>query len=459
MAEMAAVLEAAGVAGPHGGKQGVRGPGNAAKLAGLFNAVLAGKIEASGDAKDPLTPLKGAGDKAGLKLSEEPASSDQARADVPSDTPGLLPAGLDPSPPAMSDGSVAQSHAMAPVVSAVEAAVSEVANQAKAGDRVEPSLPQFSAMAGEYKGLAMFPAPTTSQSGLVADSAGGDAPRGQLLPIGAVDSVKEAVAGGAPVTDAMVGATLTNGAPASTPSTKPGAVVATLTKGASVGAPLTTGAQAGSASTGSTSAGGTSGGDTSAGGDSSPPPLDGPAEQLLAGALPALPADSGLSAASDGHAVRPFEHILRSVENRLNVSVDAPVKAPAFAQEFGDKVVWLAGRQGQFAEISLNPPNLGSVEVRLSVSSGEAGAQFFSANPVVRDAIEAALPKLRELMAQAGLNLGEAHVHDQAFTQGRDSEARERNAAGLPGGTGSQTELASVGMLRSDGSGLVDLYV
>jgi len=162
---------------------------------------------------------------------------------------------------------------------------------------------------------------------------------------------------------------------------------------------------------------------------------------------------------TDIPVARPFEQVMRQVESRLHVSVDAPVRSPAFASELGEKIVWLAGRQGQIAELSLNPPQLGSVEVRLSLSGGEAGAQFFSASPAVREAIEVALPRLRELMAQAGINLGEAQVRDEAFMQGRSSGDLDRErAAGVQGEAGIVGE-PSAAAARTRGMGLVDLYV
>lgn len=163
-------------------------------------------------------------------------------------------------------------------------------------------------------------------------------------------------------------------------------------------------------------------------------------------------------ASPEASSVRPFDQALRQVEARVNVAVDAPVRSPAFATEFGEKMVWLAGRQGQVAEMTLNPPQMGSVEIRLTVAGGEAGAQFFSANPAVREAIEAALPKLRDLMAQAGINLGEANVRDQSFAQGKGSEKSESALSALFPGSEAATESAGFGASRSMGLGLVDLY-
>jgi flagellar hook-length control protein FliK len=154
-----------------------------------------------------------------------------------------------------------------------------------------------------------------------------------------------------------------------------------------------------------------------------------------------------------------FEQVLRQAEAKINATIEAPLRSPGFATELSEKVVWLVGRQGQFAELSLNPPQLGSLEVRLSLTGGEASAQFFSANPVVREAIDAALPKLRELMAQAGINLGEAEVRDQAFDGRHGADARARNRAVEGDAPSHQAVMAGMNVIRPDGSGLVDLYI
>jgi flagellar hook-length control protein FliK len=151
-----------------------------------------------------------------------------------------------------------------------------------------------------------------------------------------------------------------------------------------------------------------------------------------------------------------FEAALKQAETPLRATIEAPIRSQAFPGEFSDKVVWLAGRQSQWADLSLNPPQLGNLEVRLSLTGGDAGAQFYSPNPLVRDAIEAALPRLRELFAQAGIALGDAQVRDEAFTQRESSGYRQ---------TGSDTQrqnslaVAPATILSSRVNlGLVDLY-
>jgi flagellar hook-length control protein FliK len=86
------------------------------------------------------------------------------------------------------------------------------------------------------------------------------------------------------------------------------------------------------------------------------------------------------------------------------------------------KVLWMVSQQHQIAELNLNPPDLGPLQVVLSVNSDQASAAFVSQNPEVRQALEAALPRLKEMMAESGINLGNATVSDQGSGQQGDFE-------------------------------------
>jgi flagellar hook-length control protein FliK len=90
------------------------------------------------------------------------------------------------------------------------------------------------------------------------------------------------------------------------------------------------------------------------------------------------------------------------------------------------RVLWMVSHQHQTAELNLNPPDLGPLQVVLSVNSDQASAAFVSQNPEVRQALEAALPRLKEMMAESGINLGNATVSDQGSQQQGDFE-RQNN--------------------------------
>ena len=100
-----------------------------------------------------------------------------------------------------------------------------------------------------------------------------------------------------------------------------------------------------------------------------------------------------------------------------DIHVDLPVGQSKWGGEFAQKVVWLSSQQNQVAEIRLNPAHLGPVEVMLSITQDQATAQFSSPHLAVREAIEQALPRLREMMAENGITLGNVMVGSDSFQQ------------------------------------------
>ncbi len=100
--------------------------------------------------------------------------------------------------------------------------------------------------------------------------------------------------------------------------------------------------------------------------------------------------------------------------NTNQTHIAAPLGSSAWPDEFSQTVSWISTRQNQIAELHLNPPELGPMSVTLTINDNQATALFSSPHSAVRDAIENALPKLRESLADNGIMLGNATVNDQA---------------------------------------------
>ncbi|WBS01770.1 flagellar hook-length control protein FliK [Pseudoduganella sp. SL102] len=113
--------------------------------------------------------------------------------------------------------------------------------------------------------------------------------------------------------------------------------------------------------------------------------------------------------------------------------LQARVGTSAWEQQLGQKVVWMVAGGDQSASLTLNPPDLGPLQVVLSVSNDSATATFTAHQPETRQAIENALPKLREMMSEAGISLGDASV--SAGTQ-EQQQAFAEQARGGSGGAG-----------------------
>lgn len=104
-------------------------------------------------------------------------------------------------------------------------------------------------------------------------------------------------------------------------------------------------------------------------------------------------------------------------------TVATPLGNHGWAEDFAQKIRWVSMQQNQFAELRLNPPNLGPLDVMLKISDNQATALFASPHGAVRDAVENALPKLREILADNGIMLGNTTISDQS--------PRERNMGGF----------------------------
>jgi flagellar hook-length control protein FliK len=92
-------------------------------------------------------------------------------------------------------------------------------------------------------------------------------------------------------------------------------------------------------------------------------------------------------------------------------SLPTPFQSPDWGPALSQRVTWMVKDQLQNANITINPPHLGQIEVRLQTDqSAQTSVYFMSNNPEVRQAITENLNTLREMMSQNGLQLGQADV-------------------------------------------------
>jgi flagellar hook-length control protein FliK len=80
-------------------------------------------------------------------------------------------------------------------------------------------------------------------------------------------------------------------------------------------------------------------------------------------------------------------------------------------QAISQKIVWMVGAAEQTATLSLNPPDLGPLQVVINVSNQMADTTFISNNAEVRQALQDGIANLREKMAESGIQLGQANVN------------------------------------------------
>jgi flagellar hook-length control protein FliK len=120
-----------------------------------------------------------------------------------------------------------------------------------------------------------------------------------------------------------------------------------------------------------------------------------------------------------------------------------------WSEAVAERSAWLASQQIHSAELQLDPPELGPLQVRISVHQDQAVVSFVSANPQVREALDQSMMRLRELLQEQGMQLVDAGVSDQQRGD-RDSgngDTSEGLAAGNVAGQGPEIDPAQGGVV------------
>ena len=147
------------------------------------------------------------------------------------------------------------------------------------------------------------------------------------------------------------------------------------------------------------------------------------------------------------------------------LQIHTPAGQRAWAEDIGSRMVWLIGRGESRAELVLTPPSLGKLGISIQVSGEQTTAHFVTSTAAARDALEQALPRLRELMQQAGINLGQTDVSTSSDRQasGDEGMSSARRAFGLGRNAAGQVdiELPMVGIGDNwphAGTGVIDTF-
>ena len=99
------------------------------------------------------------------------------------------------------------------------------------------------------------------------------------------------------------------------------------------------------------------------------------------------------------------------------------------------KVAQMAAQNLNYAEIQLDPPELGPLQVRVQINNDQASVSFAAHSSQVREALEQGNQRLRELFESEGLNLVDVDVSDQ----------QQQNQDELDSNQSEETKLSSVG--------------
>ena len=104
------------------------------------------------------------------------------------------------------------------------------------------------------------------------------------------------------------------------------------------------------------------------------------------------------------------------------------VKSDA-AKLLQERVSALLSINNKEAEIRLDPPEMGSMQIRIRSDAEQAHINFVVQNQQAKEALEQSLPRLRELLAQQGIELGESNIQ-QGHGQAQQGDDGQHNGQG-----------------------------
>jgi len=113
------------------------------------------------------------------------------------------------------------------------------------------------------------------------------------------------------------------------------------------------------------------------------------------------------------------------VDNRTDIpAITRPLTHPDWSKDLGEQIVWMTNKSIPAAEIKLNPAHLGPISVRIDVSQDQANVVFTTHHADVKEAIEASIPKLREMLGAQQLNLVNVNVSHNPTSDHRRSQSQ-----------------------------------
>lgn len=172
-----------------------------------------------------------------------------------------------------------------------------------------------------------------------------------------------------------------------------------------------------------------------------------PAKRLTDLILPKSPsaeaADQALAMAEDGRLELDLD--LSALISEL--APDADLKALkaeerlALAMRIGEMLAQRMVAQAQRGQwqlrFALNPQNLGRVEIDMQMRGGELEATFGALNPATRDLLQDALPKLREMLQQLGMDVASLNIGSGGASKNGGQPTPHAMASGPNGSSGS----------------------
>ncbi len=117
----------------------------------------------------------------------------------------------------------------------------------------------------------------------------------------------------------------------------------------------------------------------------------------------------------------------------------------AAGEQMAERVQMMLAKNLKSVDIRLDPPELGRMQIRMTMNNDVASVQFTVANQQSRDIVEQAMPRLREMLTQQGIQLADTSVQQQS-----NGQQQQGQLASGSGGSGRGSSMGEDGTLENN---------
>lgn len=109
--------------------------------------------------------------------------------------------------------------------------------------------------------------------------------------------------------------------------------------------------------------------------------------------------------------------------------LSAQLGSAEWQQALSQQIIMFQRNGQQSAELRLHPQELGALQITLKLDDNQAQLHIASAQGMVRSAVEAALPHLRQALAEQGINLGQSSVGSDPSPSSSQHSSQQRHSS------------------------------
>ncbi len=147
--------------------------------------------------------------------------------------------------------------------------------------------------------------------------------------------------------------------------------------------------------------------------------------------------------------------------------VSVPFGHSGWGENLGKQLAMLMARNLDSAQIQIDPPELGPLQVKIQVNNDQVSLHFTTGHGMVKEALEASSLRLQEMFQEEGLELANFNVSDEETgqQQSKDPDSQESALAAKNHGSVSDAQLEQGGGLLTlsaklpQNDGKIDYFV